>query len=72
MGLCSHSRQEKKCGTISREFYNLLPVGKDLVKEDSGSDRGVPHTSDSERATSSGRDRTGHVRGITTKTLKGF
>lgn len=29
-----------------------VPVGKDLVKEDSGSDRGVPHTSDSDRTTS--------------------
>lgn len=29
-----------------------VPVGKDLVKEDSGSERGVPHTSDSPRPTS--------------------
>lgn len=51
MDLCSHSREKKKkCNTICT---NLLPVGKDLVKEDSdsGSDRGVPHTSDSDRPT---------------------
>lgn len=30
---------------------HLLPVGKGLVKEDSGPDRGVAHASDSDRAT---------------------
>lgn len=51
MDLCSHSREKRTCGTICRELYNLLPVGKALVKEDSGSDRGVAHASDSDRTT---------------------
>lgn len=38
------------CSTICRGFVNLLPVGKGLVKEDSGPDRGAAHASDSDRA----------------------
>lgn len=50
MDPCSHSREKKKCSTICR-LLNLLPVGKDLVKEDSDSDRGAPHASDPEKPT---------------------
>lgn len=51
VGLCSHSREARSCGTVCTEEQHLLPAGKDLVKEDSGSDREVPQTSDSERTT---------------------
>ena len=51
MDPCSHSRETRRCGTRCRALYNLLPVGKALVKEDSGSERGIPQTSDSERTT---------------------
>lgn len=32
-----------------RKLQNLLPVGKGLVKEESGSDRGIAQASDSDR-----------------------
>lgn len=51
MGRSIHSREKGKLGTMQGDLLNLLPVGKDLDKEDSVPDRGVPHTSDSERTT---------------------
>lgn len=39
-------------GTILGGSGGGVPVGKDLVKEDSGSDRGIPHASDSNTPTS--------------------
>lgn len=72
MGPCSHSGEWRKCRTIIRENTNLLPVGKSLVKVDSGSDRGAPHTSDSDRTTRfrRGQNIDGHVSGSNTKILK--
>lgn len=64
MELCSHSRERRICCTICIERLNLLPVGKDLVKEDSGSDSGAPHASDSDRTTKFRRYRECQVRGI--------
>lgn len=49
-------------------------MGKALVKEESGSDRGVTHASDSERTTTfvQGGDRRCHVRDIKTKVSDSF
>lgn len=55
--------QEEARKKMPRNDENLLPVGKDLVKEDSGSDRGAPQGSDSERPTvfRRGQNRSGQV-----------
>lgn len=41
-----------EAGTFLGGSGGGVPLGKDLVKEDSGSDRGVPHTSHSDRTAS--------------------
>lgn len=72
MELCSHSREQRMCCTICIERLNLLPVGKDLVKEASGSDRGAPHASESDRTTKFRRGQRRPSKGNTTKTFKGL
>ena len=72
MDLCSYSRERKTCSTICRELSNLLPVGKDLVKEDSGSDSGVAHASDSDRTTKFRRGQNRPSQGHYNQNTKGF